>query len=124
MSKKYTEAWLTGSHSTQFYSRTWTPTTRLRAAVVFIHGFIEHIGRYDHVFPKWSARGISVFAFDQRGFGKTALDTSHKSKHSVYGKTSGFEQREDIEWAIKHVKAESGAVPLFLMGQSMVYFSS
>lgn len=37
------------------------------------HRFVEHIERYDHVFPKFTEQGIAVFAFDQRGWVPTAL---------------------------------------------------
>jgi len=32
-----------------------------------VGSFIEHIRRYDHVFPKFAEQGIAVFAYDQRG---------------------------------------------------------
>ncbi|KAI6145529.1 alpha beta-hydrolase [Pisolithus tinctorius] len=116
----YTEAWLSGPQQTRFYTRTYKPDgTQTKAAVVFAHGFMEHVARYEHVFPAWSARGIAVFAFDQRGFGRTALDSDNKSKGSAYAKTSWKEQLEDIEWAVKHVQNEFGAVPVFLYGHSM-----
>ncbi|KAI6015590.1 alpha beta-hydrolase [Pisolithus marmoratus] len=116
----YTEAWLSGPQQTRFYTRTYKPEDQqTKAAVVFVHGFAEHIGRYEHVLPAWSARGIAVLAFDQRGFGRTALDLENKSKTSSYGKTSWKEQLEDIEWAVKHVKNEFGAMPVFLYGHSM-----
>lgn len=116
----YTEAWLSGPQKTRFYTRTYKPEeAQLNAAVVFVHGFIEHIGRYEHVFPAWSVRGIAVFAYDQRGFGRTALDEKNRSKNSAYGKTSWREQLEDIEWAINHVKQEFGGAPIFLYGHSM-----
>ncbi|KAI6104891.1 alpha beta-hydrolase [Pisolithus croceorrhizus] len=119
-STAYTEAWLSGPQQTRFYTRTYKPEgTQAKAAVVFLHGFIEHVARYEHVFPAWSARGIAVFTFDQRGFGRTALDSDNKSKGSAYAKTSWKEQLEDIEWAVEHAKSEFGAVPVFLYGHSM-----
>jgi acylglycerol lipase len=85
-----------------------------------VHGFCEHIGRYEHIHPLFANRGITVFCYDQRGFGKTALDAENKSEDSAYGKTSGKDQAADIEWAIKHAKKEFGELPMFLMGHSMV----
>ncbi|KIJ65994.1 hypothetical protein HYDPIDRAFT_110115 [Hydnomerulius pinastri MD-312] len=114
-----TESWLAGPQETQFFTRTYIPSSPAKAAVIFVHGFIEHIARYEHVFPTWSSRGIAVFAFDQRGFGRTALDEKGKSKDSAYAKTSWKEQLEDIEWAVQHVKEEFNGVPVFLYGHSM-----
>ena len=117
----YTEAWLSGPQQTRFYTRTYKPEqVQPNAVVVFVHGFVEHIGRYEHVFPAWSARRIGVFAFDQRGFGRTALDEENKSSDSTYAKTSWKEQLEDIEWAVNHAKQEFGGAPIFLYGHSTV----
>jgi acylglycerol lipase len=115
----YEESWLAGPQSTQFYSRTYKATSP-KAILVFVHGFIEHVARYEHVHSVWATRGITVFTYDQRGFGRTATDDKLKSKSSSYGKTSRKEQLADIEWAIKHAKSEFGDLPLFLMGHSMV----
>jgi acylglycerol lipase len=116
----YEESWLAGPRSTQFYTRVYKATSP-KAILVFVHGFIEHIGRYEYVHSIWASRGITVFTYDQRGFGKTATDKEHKSKDSSYGKTSWHDQFTDIEWALKHAKSEFGDLPLFLMGHSMVY---
>jgi acylglycerol lipase len=116
----FLESWLVGPQHTQFYTRTYRPASTAKAVVVFVHGFIEHIARYEHVFPTWSACGIAIFAYDQRGFGRTALDTEKKSKGSSYAKTSWKEQFQDIEWAINHAKSEFGSIPVFLYGHSMV----
>lgn len=116
----YTESWLAGPRNTKFYTRQYTPTSPPKALLVFMHGFIEHIGRYEHVFPYWKNRGIAVFSFDQRGFGRTAEDKQHRSKDSSYGKTSGEDQVKDCEWAIKAARDGLDGVPTFLMGHSMV----
>ena len=144
----YSEHWLTGPQSTKFYVRTYPaqsqseptspaattapPTTTTTSAtapkgiLVFLHGFIEHIGRYSHVFPHWSSRGFHVFAFDQRGFGQTASHPTNKSPDSSYAKTSGEHQLEDAEWAVKTAKEHFSSgrrgeeLPVFVMGHSMV----
>ncbi|KAH0829108.1 alpha beta-hydrolase [Lanmaoa asiatica] len=115
----FVEFWLAGPQGTQFFTRTYRPSSPTKAAVVFVHGFVEHIARYEHVFPTWSSRGIAVFAYDQRGFGRTAQDEQNKSKDSAYAKTSWKEQLEDIEWAVQHAKQQFTGVPVFLYGHSM-----
>ncbi|KAF7333964.1 Hydrolase-4 domain-containing protein [Mycena sanguinolenta] len=117
-STPYTEAWLTGPQNTRFYTRTYkadTPT----AVLVFLHGAAEHAGRYTDMHTSLASQGISVFMFDQRGFGKTALDKEHRSKDSAYGKTDAQCQLDDMEWAIEHVQLEFGGLPIFVMGASM-----
>jgi acylglycerol lipase len=119
MAAPYTESWLTGPRSTKIYSRTYKAENP-KAILVFVHGFGEHIGRYEHIHPLFANRGITVFCYDQRGFGKTALDKENKSKDSVFGRTTWKDQAADIEWAIKHARNEFGELPTFLMGHSMV----
>ena len=117
----YTEAWLPGPENTQFYTRTYpAASSPPRAIVLFVHSFAEHIGRYEWAHGEYAARGITVFAYDQRGFGRTALDKTGKSAHSSYGRTSWREQLADVEWWVRHLGKEHAGVPLFLMGHSMV----
>jgi len=114
----YTEAWLTSHSDTKLYTRTYKAADT-KAVLIFVHGFCEHVGRYEHAHPKWAERGITVFTYDGRGFGRSALDQQNKSKDSFYGKTSWNDQFRDIEWAIEHVRNEFPGAPVFLMGHSM-----
>lgn len=116
----FTEAWLPGPKSFSFYTRTYhPPSDSPSAVVVFIHGFTEHVARYEYVHKRWASRGFVVFTFDQRGFGRTALDPK-KSSSSVYGRTGDADQISDIEWALRVAQEANPTVPLFLMGHSMV----
>ena len=124
--KPYVEAWLPGWDGLNFYTRTYTPSADVgppRAALLFVHGFAEYIGRYTWAHEFFAERGIAVFSFDQRGFGLTALAdraVAPVSATSQYGKTSWKEQLSDIEWWLRHVKDQFPGVPTFLMGHSMV----
>ncbi|KAF5384513.1 hypothetical protein D9757_006477 [Collybiopsis confluens] len=114
------ENWLLGPQETQFYTRTYRPSASpVRALIVFLHGFQEHIGRYAHVHPLIAERGIAVFTFDQRGFGRTALDKDKRSKKSSWGKTGWSDQMQDLDWAVQTAQKEFTGVPVFLMGHSM-----
>jgi len=115
----FTESWIPGPKSLSFYTRTYRPQSGSpRGVLVFIHGFIEHLARYEHVHKRWADRGFVVFTFDQRGFGRTALD-SKKSPGSVYGRTGDADQIADIAWALRVAQESNPTVPLFLMGHSM-----
>jgi len=120
----YTEAWLRGPSNTQFYTRTYVPeeNQQVRAVLVFIHSFAEHVGRYAHFHPLFTRQGIAVFAMDQRGFGLTGQDVEKRSKGSAYGKTSWKDQMNDIAWSIEHARETFKNVPVFLMGHSMVFY--
>ncbi|KAI9069020.1 lysophospholipase [Trametes sanguinea] len=114
----FTEEWLPGYDGIQFYTRTY-PAASARAVLLLIHGFAEHIGRYEWAHARCASNGITVFAFDQRGFGRTALDSSHKSKRSSYGKTDLHCQMRDIEWWLKHLRNKHPSLPIFMTGHSM-----
>ncbi|KAH9842431.1 lysophospholipase [Rhodofomes roseus] len=114
----YTEAWATGPHSTSFYTRTYEALSSI-AVLVAVHGAAEHSGRYTHAHTSLAERGITVFSYDQRGYGRTALDEQHKSKDSAYGKTCWENQLEDLDWAVQYVHTNYAGLPVFLMGSSM-----
>ena len=118
-STTFTETWLPGYDGIQFYTRTYAASSP-RAVLLFVHGFSEHIGRYEWAHSLCASKGVTVFAFDQRGFGRTALDTAHKSKKSAFGKTNLHDQLSDIEFWLKHLKNEYPNLPVFTMGHSMV----
>ncbi|KDQ20229.1 hypothetical protein BOTBODRAFT_27648 [Botryobasidium botryosum FD-172 SS1] len=121
----YSEATLAGPDGTKFYTRRYSPPsgTESRAIVLFLHGFAEHIGRYEHVFPQYtlSPYNFSVFAFDQRGFGRTALEEGGKPRKGItYGFTSWENQMEDLVFMLgQATQGLSSGIPVFLMGHSM-----
>lgn len=112
----YTEAYIEGPQKTQFYTRSYLSTSLPQALIIAIHGFNEHIGRFEHIHTPLANAGLNVFAFDQRGFGLTA------KKNGGYGKTCWKFQFQDIDWAINTAKRLDGCanLPLFLYGHSMV----
>ncbi|KAI0687103.1 lysophospholipase [Cytidiella melzeri] len=126
--KDYVESWVAGVDGHRFYTRTYAATFPT-AIVLFVHGFAEHVGRYEHVHVKYPARGITVFSFDLRGYGRTALDAANKANGGGYGKTSWKVQMQDIEFFGRYLEKEYHGVPLFLMGhsagggQALAYFT-
>ncbi|KAM3439674.1 hypothetical protein NHJ13734_003614 [Beauveria thailandica] len=94
------------------YTKTWTPTGPVKAKLIFVHGFSEHINRYNDFFPKLSEAGIQVFGFDQRGWGKS---TTKKAERGLTGPTSVV--ISDVAAFIED-KLPSN-VPVFVMGHSM-----
>jgi alpha-beta hydrolase superfamily lysophospholipase len=43
-----------------------------RALVLLLHGAFDYSGAFDEIGPKLRERGLTAFAYDQRGFGATA----------------------------------------------------
>ncbi|RPD57958.1 lysophospholipase [Lentinus tigrinus ALCF2SS1-7] len=120
----FTETWQPGVDGLNFYTRTYAArTTTPRAVILFVHGYAEYIAEYDWLHSRYAASGITVFAFDQRGFGYTALEArgheGKRSKNSRYAVTSWKEQLIDIEWWLQYVTKTHPGLPVFLMGPSM-----
>ena len=119
-SETYTKAWLDGRDGHHFYTRTYPATSPQKAVLVFVHGFADHISRYEDVHPRFAAHGITVFAYDMRGFGRTTLDEEHRSADELYGKTSRPTELGDLDWWVNHVAKTYPDVPIFVMGHSAV----
>ncbi|KAL7942987.1 Alpha/Beta hydrolase protein [Trichoderma barbatum] len=94
------------------YTKTWTPTGPVVAKVIFVHGFSEHINRYNDFFPKLVEHGIQVFAWDQRGWGRSVTRPAEK------GLTGATAQVVADIVAFIQEKLPSD-VPVFVMGHSM-----
>ncbi|RHZ78803.1 hypothetical protein Glove_156g43 [Diversispora epigaea] len=108
-----TEAWITSKDNVDIYTKTWKAVTETPiATIVFVHGFGEHIDRYNYVFSRFSKKNIEVYAYDQRGFGRTAVRNKNP------GITGGFEVLlGDVTDAL--VAKKKPGIPQFLMGHSM-----
>ncbi|KHO00921.1 uncharacterized protein MAM_01699 [Metarhizium album ARSEF 1941] len=100
-----------------FYSKTWTPVGPIKAKLIFVHGFSEHINRYNEFFPKLAEKGIQVFGWDQRGWGRSVVVPAQKG---LTGPTS--QVIADVAAFLKDklpAKDDGSAPPLFVMGHSM-----
>ncbi|KAH7904662.1 alpha beta-hydrolase [Hygrophoropsis aurantiaca] len=132
------EEWIEGPQKTQFYTRTYYDTLRPKVIIVFVHGFLEHIARkrYEELFASMCTRGIAVFAYDQRGFGRTALGGPESqdragggkdTRVNTYGRSSWDQHIDDIAWAVgcaRRVIAypedeTDNDIPVVLYGHSM-----
>jgi alpha-beta hydrolase superfamily lysophospholipase len=59
-----------GAQGTELFWRIWD-APRPRASLLLVHGLGEHSGRYDPFASALAHEGISVFAFDLRGHGRS-----------------------------------------------------
>lgn len=102
----------------KLYTKRWTPIIQKapRALVIALHGFAEHTGRYDHVWPLFARRGVEVLAYDRRGSGKSGPN---------HGDTTLDQDLSDLQHVTGQEYARLGSrdllrVPIFLYGHSMV----
>jgi alpha-beta hydrolase superfamily lysophospholipase len=85
---------------------------RPRCAILVVHGHGEHSGRYEDFAECMAERGCSVYAFDQRGHGRSEGRRGHARSMDVL--------LQDVDRVRNHVAGLAGAgVPLVLLGQSM-----
>ncbi|KXT00719.1 hypothetical protein AC578_8273 [Pseudocercospora eumusae] len=111
-----TEGTLTTSDGATLYTKTWHPSTPILARLVFLHGFSDHCNFYGILFPTLASRGIKIYTYDQRGWGRSVTKPSQKG---LTGPTSRI--MSDITDFIQSLPStsEEAATPLFLMGHSM-----
>ncbi|WWC89281.1 uncharacterized protein L201_004202 [Kwoniella dendrophila CBS 6074] len=136
-----TEEWVLGPENTPFYTKRWAPKNEEpKACILFVHGFAEHINRYDTFFNQLSSPPYSlhITGFDQRGHGKTSYEplsstSTQVSKWKEEGKHVKLEKNTkrrtggwakvfpDIEWFVKRESQLATILnkKLFLYGFSM-----
>jgi alpha-beta hydrolase superfamily lysophospholipase len=111
------EAWIRrrelvfeGCGGLDLFARSWLPD-RPERAILLVHGWAEHSGRYEHVGAWLAARGCAVHAYDHRGHGRSGGPRGHARR---------FEDLlDDLEIALSRVREETPGLPLFLVGHSM-----
>jgi alpha-beta hydrolase superfamily lysophospholipase len=89
------------------YVRTW-PIDDPARLVVLVHGYGEHIGRYEHVAAALNARGSAVVGPDHRGHGRSPGEPAL---------VEDFEPIVDDLRAV--VQAARGDLPVVMVGHSM-----
>ncbi|KAG2219437.1 hypothetical protein INT45_002322 [Circinella minor] len=106
------DEWITTDDGYSLFTKTWKPASKPIANVVMIHGFGEHIGRYNRLFTYFAQNDVQAYGYDQRGWGQ-----SGKKAHE-FGNNHGYNTAlSDINNAIKRNKIAD--TPLFLIGHSM-----
>jgi len=85
------------------------------AKLVVVHGFSDHVGRYYGLFPSLAGRGVAVYGYDQRGWGRSVRQPRDKGRtgptEQVIAELASF-IREQLAAAPQHA-------PLFVLGHSM-----
>jgi acylglycerol lipase len=95
----------------RLHQRRWLPQGDPAAAVILVHGIIEHGGRYAGVGEELSRRGYAVYAMDLRGHGRSAGDRLWVEEFDRY--------LADLDGFLDHVRHQQPEKPVFLLGNSM-----
>jgi len=102
------------------FQRAWQPVPgrsgeplapEAQRVVLLVHGLAEHSGRYEHVGSWLAARGCAVYAYDQRGHGRSDGARCHVQRFSEY--------LDDLECVLARVRGAHPQLPIFLLGHSM-----
>ncbi len=101
----------TGADGRYLFERRWLPSGTARAALIIVHGYAEHSGRYAHVGQHLAEAGYAAYAFDLRGHG-----LSDGKRASV---RSFAEYLADLRLYVARVRAHARDLPVFMLGHSM-----
>jgi alpha-beta hydrolase superfamily lysophospholipase len=92
------------------FTQQWTPSDRPeRARLAVVHGYAEHSRRYAHVAEALTDHGVGVYAYDQRGHGRSDGKTAYVDAFDQY--------LDDLQRFLRTLPDDS--CPLFLFGHSM-----
>jgi alpha-beta hydrolase superfamily lysophospholipase len=80
-------------------------------ALLLVHGFAEHSGRYENVGAWFAARGCAVHAYDHRGHGRSDGRRGHVRRFGDF--------LDDLEAVLAAVRAEHPQLKPVLVGHSM-----
>lgn len=110
---------LTTSDNKQLVCYKWE-VEKPKAIVQLVHGMSEHAARYDEFAMFLNDNGISVYAEDHRGHGKTA-GTIERVGH-VADEDGMTKIMEDVVFLYKDIKSKYSNIPVFILGHSMGSF--
>lgn len=92
-----------------------------RGAIQIIHGMAEHRKRYSEFSRDLASRGYSVYVYDQRGHGETAIENEDRLGH-LAPETGWRKLVSDAHSHLKLIRAEEKGKPLYTFGHSMGSF--
>jgi len=92
--------------------RRWMPPegTPIKAVVVALHGMNDYSNAFDGPGKYLSARGIAVYAYDQRGFGQGPWPGYWAGEQAMI---------DDLSTALRLVGERHPGLPLYALGESM-----
>ncbi|MDJ0393751.1 alpha/beta hydrolase [Rhodococcus sp. G-MC3] len=106
-----TESTFTGARGTPIVYDVWTPDTECTGLLVLSHGLGEHARRYDHVIARLGDLGLTVYALDHRGHGRSG------GKRLELTRWADF--TDDLHELFRIARAAHPATKNFLLGHSM-----
>ena len=90
--------------------RIWQAENTPIAVVLALHGFNDYSKSFEEPASSWAKRGITTYAYDQRGFGEAPHPGRFASAETLV---------EDLVTASQLLKARHPELPLYILGESM-----
>ncbi|HEV3233201.1 MAG TPA: alpha/beta hydrolase [Candidatus Dormibacteraeota bacterium] len=88
----------------------WRPEGETRRLVILVHGFADHSGRFSYLVPHLAGRGAVVYAYDQRGQGRSPGKTGH---------VANFQRLvDDLDEFVRLATEREAGIPPFLYAHS------
>ncbi|MBN2078287.1 MAG: lysophospholipase [Spirochaetes bacterium] len=106
----YNSGTFIGKGGTEIFFQNWD-TSSPRGILVIAHGVGEHGGRYTNIIRELAKNGISIYAPDHRGHGRSGGPRGHVESFMDYV--------YDLKLFIDLIKEEKNELPLVLLGHSM-----
>ena len=101
-----------GKGGMPLYGQHWSPAAgQERAALIVLHGLKDHSARYQALAEEGVARGYAVWAYDQRGHGRSSGDRVSIDSFDDY--------LDDLDIFIARVRAAEPNKQVFLFAHSM-----
>ena len=91
----------------------WTPfagAAQPRAVIVGLHGMNDYAAAFGLAAPFWAKAGVATYAYDQRGFGRSA-------SRGMWGGEASMV--EDLRTLCSLLRARHPGVPIAVVGESM-----
>lgn len=92
------------------FTRSWQPAKTPQGVVVIVHGLNSHSGQYMWVGEQLAANGLSVYALDHRGRGRS------EGERFFVAKIEDFV--DDVATLVTRAKVENPNLPVFVLGHS------
>jgi acylglycerol lipase len=107
---KNTTGTLVGKGGIELFFQSWT-VEKPKGLVMIAHGIGEHSGRYMNIINRMQRSGVSFYALDHRGHGRSAGKRGHVDSFLDY--------LYDLKLFINFVREQHPVIPLILLGHSM-----
>lgn len=82
-----------------------------KAILLIVHGFAEHMRRYDYVVEKFVSNNYGVYRFDLRAHGKSKSTLGHIQNFNDF--------ISDTDQMIDLISKENSLIPIYILGHSM-----